>query len=156
MEPAHPHDHDEIRAVLDDRIAALRAKDAKRFLSSFADRFVTFELAPPLQNTEADVPDAQGLEAWFASFTGPVAYEMRDLRIASGGGVAFCHCLYRISGTRTDGSRTDMWTRQTLGLRKSDGMWKVIHAHASVPFAMDGSNRAEVDLQPDAQVDHAA
>jgi hypothetical protein len=32
--------------------------------------------------------------------------------------------------------------------RKIAGMWLVTHAHVSVPFSRDGSNRAAVDLQP--------
>jgi len=31
-----------------------------------------------------------------------------------------------------------MWTRSTLGLRKIEGTWKIIHAHNSAPFCMDG------------------
>jgi ketosteroid isomerase-like protein len=36
----------------------------------------------------------------------------------------------------------------TLGCRRIDGAWKIVHEHASVPFAMDGSFRALVDLKP--------
>jgi PhnB protein len=39
--------------------------------------------------------------------------------------------------------------RETLGLRKIDGIWKIAHQHHSVPFYMDGSNRAAVDLKPE-------
>ena len=38
--------------------------------------------------------------------------------------------------------------RASVGLRKVDGRWQVTHAHASVPFYMDGSDRAAVDLRP--------
>lgn len=31
---------------------------------------------------------------------------------------------------------------------KSDGAWRIAHRHESVPFYMDGSNRAAVDLTP--------
>lgn len=30
-----------------------------------------------------------------------------------------------------------------------DGKWLIVHGHTSVPFAMDGSFRAQVDLKPD-------
>jgi len=38
--------------------------------------------------------------------------------------------------------------RATVCYRKTDGKWMVAHEHVSVPFCMDGSNRAAVDLKP--------
>ena len=43
------------------------------------------------------------------------------------------------------------WTRSTVCFRKSDGDWKVMHTRGSVPFYMDGSFRAPVDLKPEVQ-----
>ena len=54
----------------------------------------------------------------------------------------------RISGTRTSGEDADVWARATVCYRKTDGKWMVAHEHVSVPFYMDGSNRAAVDLKP--------
>jgi ketosteroid isomerase-like protein len=59
------------------------------------------------------------------------------LSITSGDDVAFCHSLNRIHGTRTDGERTDVWVRATVGFRKMDGMWTITHEHYSVPFYME-------------------
>jgi ketosteroid isomerase-like protein len=140
----------QIHSVLDDRIDALRTRDAKRFMSHFADEFVTFELSPPLQYrfTAADRRNLTGLEEWFASFKGPVEYEMRDLKTTTGKGVAFCHSLYRIAGTKTDGDEIDIWTRQTLCFRKINDEWKITHSHMSAPFYMDGIGKAALDLKP--------
>jgi PhnB protein len=38
--------------------------------------------------------------------------------------------------------------RQTFGLRKLAGAWKIAHDHMSVPFYMDGSYKAAIDLKP--------
>jgi ketosteroid isomerase-like protein len=38
--------------------------------------------------------------------------------------------------------------RSTLCFRREGGAWKIAHAHTSVPFHMDGSFRAAVDLEP--------
>ena len=65
-----------------------------------------------------------------------------------GDDVAFGDSLNRISGTRTDGEETDVWVRATIGCRKIDGKWMIAHEHASVPFHMDGSYKAAVDLEP--------
>jgi PhnB protein len=88
------------------------------------------------------------LTAWFRTFRGPVGYEVHDLSITTGDDVAFCRSLNRISGTRTDGEETDVWVRATVGLRRIDGARTITHEHASVPFYMDGSYKAAVDLEP--------
>jgi len=137
----------QIRALIDDWAKALRAKDVDRALSHYAADVVAFDLAPPLEYAGADAL-RQSLEAWFPTFRGPVGYEIRDLSVTTAGDVAFCRSINRISGTRTDGEETDVWVRATVGLRRIDGQWKVTHEHASVPFYMDGSYRAAIDLTP--------
>jgi ketosteroid isomerase-like protein len=46
-----------------------------------------------------------------------------------------------------DRDRRRVWVRATVCCRKTDGKWKIVHEHQSVPFYMDGSYRA-VDLKP--------
>jgi ketosteroid isomerase-like protein len=62
--------------------------------------------------------------------------------------VAFCLGFVRISGTKTDGKKEDVWARQTLCFERLGGTWKIVHEHISVPFYMDGSVKAAVDLKP--------
>jgi PhnB protein len=135
----------EIRTLLDGHAAALRAKDAGGVLAHHAADFVQFSLAPPLRWTGAD---KTGLDSWFSTWQGPLGYERRETRIVSREDLAFCHGFVRLSGTKTDGTHNDLWFRQTLGLRRVGGVWKIAHEHDSVPFYMDGSLRAAVDLKP--------
>jgi ketosteroid isomerase-like protein len=51
-------------------------------------------------------------------------------------------------GTRTNGEETDVWVRVTACRRKINGKGLITHEHVSVPFYMDGSYRAAVDLKP--------
>jgi ketosteroid isomerase-like protein len=135
----------EIRALIDARAAALRAKDAHAIVAQQAAEFTMYSLAPPLRATEADVP---GLEGWFSTWQGPLDYEIRDLDVSVGGAVAFCHGFAHLGGTKVGGEAQGLWLRLTLGLRRIDGGWKITHEHESVPFYMDGSVRAAVDLTP--------
>jgi uncharacterized protein (TIGR02246 family) len=140
-------DEARIRQLLDDRARALHAKDAAGVASVYAPDVMWFDLAPPLRYVGAETY-RHSLEAWFATWKGPIGYETRDLSIVIGGDVAFCHGLSRLSGQRTDGAETDVWVRGTLCLQKIDGRWAITHEHFSVPFYMDGSFRAAVDLTP--------
>lgn len=137
----------EIRALIDDWAEALRAKDINGIMSHYAADIVTFDLAPPLQYTGADALK-KSLEEWFPTFRGSVGYEIRGLNITASDDIAFCRSLNRISGTRTDGGQTDVWVRGTVCCRKIDGKWMVTHEHVSVPFYMDGTVKAAVDLKP--------
>jgi PhnB protein len=135
----------QIRSLVDDWARAIRAKDPAGVIAHYAPASVTFDLAPPLISTGAD---AKGLQAWFSTWQGPLGYEIRDVNVTAGDDVAFCYGLTRLSGTKTDGEKADVWFRQTLCFRKVEGEWRIAHQHESVPFYMDGSYRAAIDLTP--------
>lgn len=147
MTSAHSMSDDEvqIRAALDARAIAMRNKHVQGVLSSFSDDAVGFFLETPLEQS----PRQQDLAGWFATWTGPIGYEMRELTIRSGGDVAYGHALSRMSGPRTDGEETDLWFRETFCLQKFNGRWLITHMHESVPLYMDGNVRAAFDLTPD-------
>ena len=93
--------------------------------------------------------DADGLRRWFSGFDGPIGYEVTDLAVTVGEGVAFCHSLDRLSATpQGEPEGFTMWFRSTVCLRKLDGTWRITHEHTSTPFYMDGSFKAAVDLEP--------
>lgn len=136
----------QIRRVIDAWIRALRDRHIDRLWSHYTPDVVSFDLAPPLRHGAEKL--RRGLGAWFPTWRGPIDYEIRDLTIAVAGDVAFSHSLNRMRGTRTNGESTDLWLRATMCFRKLDGTWRVAHEHTSVPFYMDGSDRAALDLAP--------
>jgi ketosteroid isomerase-like protein len=138
-----------IRALIDERAAAMRGKDSARAMATLAPDIVAFELAPPLALGPEQALDEAGLTAWLAGWDGPVGIEIRDLHIETGGGIGWSRSLNRLHGTLEGGRKVDMWMRSTLAFRNVDGAWKIAHGHSSVPFRMDGSYRAATDLKPD-------
>ena len=150
MSPAIAHTPDaeaRIHAQLDSWAAALRAKDVDRIMAHYAPDAVVADLAPPLWN-EGAATLRGNFEGWFATWAGPIGFEARDVRVTVRRDVAFAHGSHRLQGTKTDGSTPDLWVRATVCFRRIDGAWKVTHEHVSVPFHMDGSFRAAVDLAP--------
>jgi uncharacterized protein (TIGR02246 family) len=136
----------EIRALIDQQARAVRAKDVDGSLSGYAPDVLLFDVVDPLRSMGADAA-RERLAAWFASFRGPIGYELRDLSITAGDDVAFGHSLNRVSATTTAGQQLDMWWRATICYRRIDGAWTVTHEHASVPFDV-ASGRASLDLEP--------
>lgn len=119
--------------------------NADAALEHLGPRAVRYTLAPPLQ--AGDEPKA-GLNAWFAAWRGPFRYEPHDVAVHLAGGVAFAHGLMHLVGTKIDGFSIDLWFRQTWGFERTGERWLIVHLHQSVPFLMDGSFKAAVELKP--------
>jgi PhnB protein len=134
-----------IRALIDQHVKALYAKDAQAVLRCFTADSTRFSLAPPLIST---MTDAKTYDAWFATWRGPIGTEIRELTIIVSGDLGVSHSLNLMTGTSSSGHDVELWYRQTLSFRKIDGQWKIAHQHDSVPFYMDGSFRAATDLKP--------
>ena len=64
------------------------------------------------------------------------------------GDLAVAWGLSRMRGKKRDTGPVELWYRTTLCFQRQHGKWKVIHEHASVPFLMDGSDKAAIDLKP--------
>lgn len=143
-EPKH-EDEAAIRRIVDAWCNALHAQDAEALLAHHAPEVLTYDLAPPLLTRG---PDVAGTRAWFATWQGPIDSEVHDLSIAVEGELAFSTSLNRMRGTKTDGTQVDLWVRATVVYRKQGGRWTVVHEHVSVPFYMDGSDQAALDLKP--------
>ena len=107
------------------------------------------EFVPPGGQASYKGVDAvkKRLQQWFASFNGPLGYDVRDLQVSAGEDVAFSHSLNHVQATTNDGKPLDMWWRATLCFRKEGKEWLVTHSHTSVPFDMS-TGAASLDLKP--------
>jgi len=133
---------------VDDWAKALRAKDIDAVMSLYAPNVVSFDIVPPLRYAGSDNKRSAWQEA-FAASDGPINYEVRDLIIAMHGDLAFAHSLNHMSGRSVGGDVIDLWLRWTACFRRIDGVWLVVHDHASVPAQLE-SGQAAVELKPQA------
>jgi ketosteroid isomerase-like protein len=140
-------DEAQIRQLVENWTEALRAKNLDALMSHYTPEVLFYDLAPPLLHSGSSV-NGENLEEWLATFDGPVGLEVRNLSVTTGGDVAYSTCLERTTGRRTSGEQTDVWVRSTVGYRRIDGKWMIAHEHTSVPFYMDGSDKAALDLKP--------
>ena len=137
---------DEVRALLDDYLEALNARDADRMDSFFARGMAVFDFMAPLKTNGAAAYRKQWepcLEACPRSMT----FSVHDLVVTAGEDVAFSHHLHRCAGTMPDGENKEYWTRMTVGYTKADGVWKMAHVHLSSPYDI-ASGQALVSLTP--------
>ena len=121
-----------IRHRIEDWVKAIRARDLDGVVSLYASNVVSFDIVPPLRY----IGTTNKRQAWqeaFAAYAGLMGYEVRDLSVTVQGELAFVHSLNRVSGTLTSGHTSDMWLRWAACFRLIDGVWLVVHDHASVP-----------------------
>jgi ketosteroid isomerase-like protein len=136
----------EIRQLVEHRSAAIRSRDFERSTSMMAADYLLFDVVDPLQSKGAGAARNRAKE-WFATFQGPIGYEIQGLQISAANGVGFSHGLNHVSGTKLDGNRLDMWWRATVCYRKLDGRWQITHEHNSVPFNVN-DGKASLNLEP--------
>jgi ketosteroid isomerase-like protein len=139
-------DADAVRSVLDAIADGFRARDAEAVNRHFAPDARLADLAPPLRHLG---PNAAALQEWMDGWDGPIETTTRDLRIVASGDLAVCHGLTHTATTR-GGAPAAWWARLTTVLQRTDEGWRIVHDHVSVPFYMDGSDRAAIDLEPEA------
>lgn len=135
-----------IRQRVEDYAKAVRAKDIDRVMSLYAPNIVSFDINPPLRYAGTD-NKRRAWQEFFATYTGPVAYEVHDLNVTTDGELAFVHSLNHVKGTLASGHIADLWVRWTACFRQIDGVWLVVHDHASVPADLK-QGKAVLNLTP--------
>ena len=141
-------DEAEIRSIIAGHAKAHHTKNVDLLLAHGGEGFVSFDLAPPMQNKGGSPKDARReIEAWFSTWKGPIGLEERDLVVTAGDTAALTY-LTHMTGHEDGGSKVSLWFRSTNGFRKENGKWKIVHTHSSVRFYMDSSFRACLDLKP--------
>lgn len=121
-----------IQRRVEDWAKAIRAKDIDGVMSLYANDIVSFDLDPPLRYAGTD-KKRRAWEEFFAARIGPIIYDVRELNVTADGELAFVHSLNHVSGALADGHSADLWVRWTACFRRIDGVWRVVHDHASVP-----------------------
>jgi uncharacterized protein (TIGR02246 family) len=121
-----------IRNVIESWTAAVRRRDLGGILQNHSSDIVMFDVPPPFQS--------RGIEAYkktwdlfFSWSSDPVRFDITDMSITAGRDVAFVLATMRCAGPESNGEHEPLDFRLTVGLRKIDGQWTIMHEHHSVP-----------------------
>jgi ketosteroid isomerase-like protein len=137
-----------ILALMESERKAHQAKDGAAIVSHFTRDAVIFDLSPPLLSPLGT--DAEAMQGWLDTWNGPVDLAPRDMKVTISGDSAFAHGFLELSGwpKAAEGEKISLWMRATLCFARVGDDWKIVHEHTSVPFRMDGSFEAALDLKP--------
>jgi uncharacterized protein (TIGR02246 family) len=139
------NDEQRIRTLIQAWAAAAHDGDLDTILADHSPDIVMFDVALPNEGV-------RGIEAyretwppfcqWQAS---GAVFEIESLDVTAGADVAFAYALLRC-GTPADFARhPGQRLRLTLGLRKVEGRWTVIHEHHSFPDLTPAVTAAATD-----------
>jgi len=136
----------DLRALLEHRSEAIRAKDIDRLIVLYSPDIVYFDVVPPLEYTGAATLRAR-FAHWFEGWASPIGQEIRDVNIVASGDVAVAHMLIRASGTLKGGRKVDYWVRTSNSFRRSSDGWLITHEHVSLPVDFN-TGSAAMNLEP--------
>ena len=121
-----------IRRLVENWASAVRRKDLDAILANHSPNMLMFDVPPPLES--------KGLEAYkrtwdlfFSWARDPVVFNIGEMSVTAGDDVAFVTALMRCAGTEANGEDIELDFRLTIGLRKIDNQWIVVHEHHSIP-----------------------
>lgn len=122
----------EVRALVEDWASAVRRKDMPSVLRHHSSDMVRFDVPPPFQCKGIDAYQ-KTWELFFAWAGVPAVYDIKDMNVTAGRDVAFVVAAMRCSGTEPNGEAVELDFRLTIGLRKIEGQWTIVHEHHSLP-----------------------
>lgn len=121
-----------IRDLVESWARAVRTRDYEGILARHSEDILMFDLPWPLE--------CRGLEAYrktwdlfFSVQPDPIVFEIKRMDVVSGVDVAFVVAVMQCDEAGDDGKRSKFDFRLTIGLRKIETQWTVVHEHHSIP-----------------------
>ena len=121
----------EIRQLIEKWAAAVSRGDIDGILAHHSEDMVMYDVPPPFQSL--------GIEAYrktwdtFFAYTRPGVFDIQELHVVADQQVAFCYVTMKCMDKSNSAEYVELDFRLTVGLKKIDGQWTIVHEHHSVP-----------------------
>ena len=131
-QPAIDTDELEIKALIERWAKAVREENRAAIRADHDDNILMFDVPPPFLSQGLDAYMATW-ETFFAHVTKPVAFDFTEVKVTAGNDVAFATAIGHCVNIDVTGKREPLDFRLTMGLRKINGRWRILHEHHSLP-----------------------
>jgi len=121
-----------IRALIDRWASAVRSEDLAAIRADHDPNILMFDVPPPFLSRGIDAYMSTW-QLFFANVAKPVTFSFEDIEITAGSDVAFATAKGRCVSIDRAGKREPLEFRLTMGLKKFDGQWRIMHEHHSLP-----------------------
>ncbi len=122
---------EEIRALITRWSRALEAKNVDLMMADYAEEAVLFDAVPPYKAVGREAI-AKTWKACLPHFPASFRSEHRDLTVEVSGDLALVFGLHHFVAENHPCGQS--WMRVSVGMRRLQGKWKVVHEHVSLPF----------------------
>jgi ketosteroid isomerase-like protein len=121
----------ELRTVIDQWLKAIGDEDRAGIRANHDPSILMFDVPPPFSSRGLDAYMATW-DTFFACQARPVQFDLHDIAITAGKDVAFATATGQCCDL-SSGEKVDLRFRLTMGFRKHDGRWWIVHEHHSLP-----------------------
>ena len=126
-------DEQQIRTLIERWASAVSDGDLETVLVDHDPGIVMFDVPPPYEGVRGIEAYRETWPPFFDWLASGAVFQIESLDVTAGPDVAFAYALLRC-GTPADFARQPgLRLRLTLGLRKADDRWTVVHEHHSFP-----------------------
>jgi uncharacterized protein (TIGR02246 family) len=122
----------EVRKVVEDWASAVRKRDLPAILRNHSTDILMFDVPPPFQSRGIDAY-TKTWDLFFSCADDPTVFDIKEMQVTAGSDVAFVAAAMKCAPREANGERVELDFRLTIGLRKVDGQWVIVHEHHSVP-----------------------
>ncbi len=126
------NDDAQIHALIERWAKAVREENRAAIRADHDPDILMFDVPPPLLSRGLDAYMVTW-ETFFSRSEKPVAFDFHDVKVTCGQDVAFATAIGKCVDIDPNGKREALEFRLTMGLRKIDGEWRVMHEHHSLP-----------------------
>jgi len=129
---SNDNDQQLIRTLIDRWAGAVRKENLAAIRADHDSDILMFDVPPPFLSRGIDAYMATW-QLFFANVEKPVTFNFEDVEITAGSDVAFATAKGRCVNIDRTGKREPLDFRLTMGLKKIDGKWRIMHEHHSLP-----------------------
>lgn len=121
----------QIKKLVEHWALAVRNKDIEKILDHHSPDIVMYDVPEPFQS--------RGIGAYrktwdlFFANTKPGVFDIQELNIIADEKVAFCFASMKCCDKSDTPDFVDLPFRLTIGLRKINNQWIIVHEHHSIP-----------------------
>ena len=127
-------DEQQIRDIIKRWVKAIHERNYDGILANHSANILMFDVPLPFES--------RGIEAYqktwdlfFSCQSERIVFEIVRMDVVAGSDVAFVTAVMKCDETLKDGNRSEFKFRLTVGLRKVEGEWIILHEHHSIPAA---------------------
>ncbi|MEU8797754.1 nuclear transport factor 2 family protein [Spirillospora sp. NPDC048819] len=136
-------DQEQIRALIERWAEAVHTGDMDRVLQDHAEDIVMFDVPPPYEGVRGLDEYRRSWPPFFEWQAQGAVFDIESLDVIAGDDVAFAYALLRCGTKEEFAANPDNRLRLTLGLRKEDARWTVVHEHHSFPLVPTDQDEPE-------------